>query len=85
MDEGRDAKQVAIKDQAEELQEILYGLVAQIDNLVERNPKPATATVGPQDQADNVFDEIASTLRHCRGLVREATEKVQAGIASKVL
>ena len=78
-------QEVAIKEQTKELQGILQVLVEHIDNLVERNPKPATADKGLQDRADNVFDEIASTLRHCKGLVREATEKVQAGIASKVL
>ncbi len=74
-----------IKQQTEELQDSLNVLLDKINNLVKRNPKPTEADRGVQDRADNVFDEIVSTLRHCQGLVREATEKVQAGISNKVL
>lgn len=81
---GQDAKEQTIKEQTEELRELLGVLVVNIDNLVERNPKPTAETSVDKPRPDNVFDEIISTLKHCRGLIREATEKVQEGISRKV-
>ena len=83
--EGQIKKEESIKKQGEELVELLYTLVTVINGLVERNPKPPEPDTKAESQSDNVFDEIASTLRHCRGLIREATEKIDVGISSKVL
>ncbi len=83
--EGQNKEKEAIKNQGEELVELLYTLLTVINGLVERNPKPTESDSKVESQSDNVFDEIASTLRHCRGLIREATEKVQGGISGKVL
>ena len=83
MDTGQPQKEQTIKEQTEELRELLKVLVVNIDNLVERNPKPEGEGKVEQ-RPDNVFDEILSTLRSCKGLTREATEKVQEGISRKV-
>ena len=83
MDMGQ-LKEQNIKEQTEELRDLLQILLVNIDNLVERNPKPTTADSGIRDRDNNVFDEIISTLKHCRGQIREATEKVQDGISRKV-
>ena len=85
MDTGGTTKQEqTIKGQAEELWVLLDTLVVNIDNLVERNPKPAEQSSAVQEQPSNVFDEIMVTLNRCRCLIREATGKVQDGISHKV-
>lgn len=84
MAQGERPKEVTIKEQTEELEELLKVLLVNIDNLVERNPKPTSEESKVRDRPDNVFDEIISNLRDCRGLIREATEKVQDGISRKV-
>ena len=84
MDTGQGKREETIKEQTEELQELLGILKVNIDNLVERNPKPTEEAQGGKQRPDNVFDEIISTLRSCKGLSREATEKVQEGISRKV-
>ena len=84
MSTGGTKQEQTIKEQTEELQELLKVLLVNIDNLVERNPKPAAGESKVAESPENVFDEIMSNLRHCRGLVREATEKVQDGISRKV-
>ena len=81
---GRATKEQNIKDLAEELRELLHVLLQNVDNLVERNPKPEEPGKDVAERPDNVFDEISKTLSRCRGLVREATEKVQEGISRKV-
>ena len=74
-----------IKGQVDELNGLLVTLVENIHQLIERNPKPTGELKAdvPQ-QPDNVFDEIADTLRDCKGRVRQATEDVIGGIANKV-
>lgn len=84
MNTGVAKQDQTIKEQTEELQELLKMLVVDIDNLVERNPKPTVEESKVAERPENVFDEIISNLKHCRGLVREATEKVQIGISRKV-
>ena len=83
MDTG-DGKEQTIKEQVEEVNELLLILITNIDSLIERNPKPEIASPDAAQRPDNVFDEIITTLRSCRGRVREATEKIQGGIANKV-
>ena len=84
MAQGESTKEVTIKEQTEELQELLKVLLMNINNLVERNPQPTGEESKVSDRPDNVFDEIIRKLRHCRGLIWEATEKVQDGISRKV-
>lgn len=76
-------KEQTIQDLVLEQSELLYELVRTIDTLVERNPKPESEGKEVAQRADNVFDEIIDTLHKCRGLVKEATEKVQVGIIAK--
>lgn len=80
---GSAKREQTIKEQVEELNELLLTLIASIDNLVERNPQP-TSDMGVSDTVDNVFDEIMDKLQTCRRRVREATDKVQDQIANKV-
>jgi len=83
MDTGG-AKEQTIKEMAEQQKEMLYQLVLNINNLVERNPKPEETGKDIAQRPDNVFDEIIDTLTSCRGLIMEATDKVQMGISHKV-
>lgn len=74
-----------IKDMAEEQLRMLYELVAVIDDLVARNkPECGEAQPTPRSIEGNIFEEIANIMGRGRGLIREATEKVQVGIAEKV-
>ena len=73
-----------IKSLVEEQRELLRQLNNAIDNLVERNPKPECESKAIEENPDNVFDEIISILKTCRGLVRSADDKVVSGIANKV-
>ena len=85
MDTGQSAKEQNIQDLLAKQEELLRKLVNEVDSLVERNPKPTAEEIKDAAQKpDNVFDEIIDTLRTCRGLTREAIEKVQAGITAKV-
>ena len=77
-------REQAIQDLVEEQGELLRGLVSLIDTLVDRHPTSAESKHDVAQKHDNVFDEIIDTLHQCRGLIREATEKVQAGIIRKV-
>lgn len=80
---GQGKREETIKEQSEELHGLLTVLIVNIDNLVDRNPKPMEETP-EKGQPDNIFDEIMSTLRTCKGLIIEATEKVRDGICRKV-
>ncbi len=82
IEEGKQREQT-IFDLVAEQRKLLYGLLSEIDNLIERNPKPECETKDGETY-DNVFDEIIKTLTQCRGQIREATEKVQGGISRKV-
>jgi len=81
---SEEAKRAAtIKEETEELQELLRILLLNINNLVERNPKDEAATP-VEPRPDNVFDEILREIAVCKGLILEATEKVDMGISYKV-
>ena len=82
MDLGQTKREQAIHKLVEEQGELLRGLVSLIDTLVDRNPTESKPDVA--QKPDNVFDEIIDTLHQCRGLIREATVKVQEGIIRKV-
>ena len=82
--EGQATKEQTIQDLVAEQSELLYKLVNVIDTLVERNPRPEATAKEVAQRPDNVFDEIIDTLHRCRGLGREAIEKVEAGIIAKV-
>jgi len=84
MDTGQVKQEQTIKEQTEGLLEELKVLVNNIDNLEERNPKSKEGEKSVEGSPDNVFDEILFTLSHCKGLAREAKEKVQDGISRKV-
>lgn len=84
MDTAQTKREETIQEQAEELRELLCVLIVNIDNLVERNLKPEEDCGAVKVRPANIFDEIISTLRSCKGLTREATEKVQDGISRKV-
>ena len=80
-------KEQTILDGVGELEELLRILQVTIDYLVSRNPNPdemTKAVEAPKRKEDNVFDEILNTLAVCKGLTREATERIQAGISQKV-
>ena len=77
-------KEQTILDQVGELEELLRILNITIDYLVQRNPVPKGLDEAKKPQADNVFDEILNDLACCKGLTREATEKIQIGISQKV-
>ena len=75
-------REQAIQELVEEQRQLLRGLLSLIDTLVDRHPTESKPDVAAKH--DNVFDEIIDTLHQCRGLIREATVKVQAGIIRKV-
>ncbi len=77
-------KERTIVDMVNEQRDTLRILVNNVDNLVQRNPAPDSCGTEVSQRPDNVFDGIISTLYDCRGLIREATEKVQDGISRKV-
>lgn len=83
METGQATKEQTIQDLVGEQSKLLYDLVGIIDTLVERNPRPKSGEKEVSERPNNVFDEIIDTLHKCRGLVREATEKVEAGIIAK--
>ena len=82
---GETQKEQVIKGIVEEQRALLHQLVALIDTLVERNPAAEEACASARVIPNNVFDEIIDTLGKCRGLIKEATEKVQSGIINKVV
>ena len=82
MDTGQTKREEAIQQLVEEQEQLLRGLLSLIDTLVDRNPTESKPDVAQKH--DNVFDEIIYTLHQCRGLITDATVKVQEGIIRKV-
>ena len=77
-------KEQTICDCVGELEELLRILNITVDYLVERKPSPEEPEKGVKQTPPNVFDEILNNLSVCKGLTREATEKIQIGISQKV-
>ena len=91
MDSSRTRNEPTVKEQTilervAELKELLGILNQNIDYLVSRNQGESDRPEckAPEPRESNVFDEIINDLTVCRGLSREAMEKIQGGISQKV-
>ena len=76
-------KEQTILERVAQLKHELDVLVANIDNLVERNPLLEGGRATREREAI-VFDEILCELSECGGLAIESIEKIQDGISRKV-
>jgi len=84
MAEGTSVGEQTILEKVDEQEELLRMLLLKIDNLVDRNPKPEAGKAEERNKEDNIFDEILNILNRCRGLIKEADEKIWFGISQKV-